>query len=348
MTTETEAKSERGAGQSDGPKAEPEAMSREWHWHPELPVGFAPYWHWPPRPVVLLKWLWQNYLQVSDRSLFLIFAFVVGYWLQPVSGEQAVLAPGWMSLVVLRNLLALGVVAGGLHLWFYGFDGQGKLLKFDPRPMGKRKNALYKFGYQTWDNIFYSLVSCVPIFSAYEILCRWLFASEAIGTVGFADHPVWFVLLFPILAIGQSFHFYVIHIVLHHPKIYKHVHSVHHRNVNTGPWSGTSMHPVEHLLYFSAMLVFLVLPSHPVHMLFLGYWLMLGAASSHSGYEAIWAGDKQRLLLGAFFHQLHHRYYECNYGNGEMPWDKWFGTYHDGSEAATVETRARKRRMHMR
>ena len=90
----------------------------------------------------------------------------------------------------------------------------------------------------------------------------------------------------------------------------------------------------------------LILPGHPVHMLFLGYWLMLGAASSHSGYEAIWARDRQALQLGAFFHQQHHRYYEGNYGNAEMPWDKWFGTYHDGSEEATKRTRNRKREMH--
>ena len=55
--------------------------------------------------------------------------------------------------------------------------------------------------------------------------------------------------------------------------------------------------------------------------------------------------DKRRLALGTFYHQLHHRYYECNYGNEEMPWDRWFGTFHDGSELATEKTRARKKAM---
>lgn len=182
--------------------------------------------------------------------------------------------------------------------------------------------------------------------SVLECFLRWSYASGLIGALSFSAHPVWFVLLFPLLAVWQSFHFYSVHLILHQPSIYKHVHSVHHRNVNTGPWSGMSMHPVEALAYLSAILIVLVLPSHPVHMLFLGYWLMLGAASSHSGYEAIWTQNRQALLLGAFFHQLHHRYYECNYGNAEMPWDKWFGTYHDGSEEATHRTRNRKRQMH--
>lgn len=325
---------------------QPAAMSREWHWHPDLPVGYAPWWHWPPRPVTLLKWIWQNYLQVSDRSIYLALAFVVAFWLQPVGADQMVFAPGWMLHVLARNLILLLVVAGGLHLWFYGIDGQGKLLKYDPRPYAKRKNALYKFGYQTWDNMYYSLVFGAPFLSGFEIGLRWMYANDYLGTLSFSAHPVWFIALFPILAIWQSLHFYVVHLFLHQPFIYKHVHAAHHRNVNTGPWSGMSMHPVEAFGYLSAMLILLILPSHPVHMVFLGYWLMLGAASSHSGYEAIWVKDKSRLLIGAFFHQLHHRYYECNYGNAEMPWDKWFGTYHDGSEDATRRTRDRKRQMH--
>ena len=34
----------------------------------------------------------------------------------------------------LRNWLLLLIAAGGLHHWFYGIEGQGKLLKYDPRP----------------------------------------------------------------------------------------------------------------------------------------------------------------------------------------------------------------------
>ena len=50
--------------------------------------------------------------------------------------------------------------------------------------------------------------------------------------------------------------------------------------------------------------------------------------------------------LGDFFHQLHHRYFECNYGTIEMPWDKWFGSFHDGTPEATAMVRERRRKMH--
>jgi sterol desaturase/sphingolipid hydroxylase (fatty acid hydroxylase superfamily) len=42
-------------------------------------------------------------------------------------------------------------------------------------------------------------------------------------------------------------------------------------------------------------------------------------------------GGRLRLRLGTFHHQMHHRFFECNYGGLEIPWDKWMGSFHDGS-----------------
>jgi len=55
------------------------------------------------------------------------------------------------------------------------------------------------------------------------------------------------------------------------------------------------------------------------HHLWLGSMCIgaqLGAASSYSVFEVIGVKDRQALLMGAFFYQLHHLYYDCNYGNG--------------------------------
>ena len=86
--------------------------------------------------------------------------------------------------------------------------------------------------------------------------------------------------------------------------------------------------------------------SSPVHLMFHGYMQSIHPIFSHSGFEKLYVADKERARMGDFFHQLHHRYFECNYGTVEMPWDRWFGSFHDGTEAATIETRARKKRMY--
>ena len=146
---------------------------------------------------------------------------------------------------------------------------------------------------------------------------------------------------------AMAFHFYWIHRLLHVPILYKKVHFLHHRNVNVGPWSGLSMHPIEHFLYTSSLCIHWIVPSDPILVIFHMLWLGPGAAMSHTGYEDLLIKDKRRLALGTFYHQLHHRYYECNYGNQEMPWDRWFGTFHDGTENSTTAVRKRKAKMHV-
>ena len=131
--------------------------------------------------------------------------------------------------------------------------------------------------------------------------------------------------------------------MLHWPPLYRLAHSLHHRNVNVGPWSGMAMHPVEHLLYFSVMLIHLVVPSHPAHMMFNGIQTGLGPGLSHSGFDEIVFGDEMALKNDRYLHYLHHKYHTVNYGESNVPMDKWFGSLHDG----TPEAEAHFRKVHM-
>ena len=45
------------------------------------------------------------------------------------------------------------------------------------------------------------------------------------------------------------------------------------------------MHPVEHLLYFSVVLIHLVVPSHPVHFFFNAQHTALTPSGGHHGFE---------------------------------------------------------------
>jgi hypothetical protein len=69
--------------------------------------------------------------------------------------------------------------------------------------------------------------------------------------LSFAQHPYYLAALALAVPVIHEFHFFCIHRLIHTPFLYKRVHSVHHNSVNPSPWSSLSMHPVEHLLYFS-------------------------------------------------------------------------------------------------
>ena len=318
------------------------SRSSKWHYSPDLPVPLSPILDWPPRPLAWLKWLSGYWLAASSVVVEFFLAWAVFAWLQPDPAELQWLAWDWVALVWLRNLILIFAVAGGLHLWFYIVAAQGKTLKFDARDLA-RDSASYTFRNQVLDNMFWSLASGVTVWTGFEVLYWWAAANGYAPGLAFAENPLWFALWFVLIPVWSSFHFYWIHRALHWPPLYRLVHALHHRNINIGPWSGISMHPVEHLIYFSSVLIHFIVPSHPAHVLFHFYVQALNPAFSHSGFDGIVLGDRKRMETGDFFHQLHHRFFTCNYGTVEMPWDRVFGSYHDGSEAATVATRAQAR-----
>lgn len=327
-------------------RADPAPMSREWNYHPDLPLADSSVFKWPPNLRFLGNWFLRNWLTLSERVMMVLLA-TLSWWLFYPSLETArTFAVAWILQVWFVNLGLMIVVAGTLHWYFYMRQGQGKALKFDHRDQ-TRGNRLWSFSNQVYDNVFWSLSSGVLQLTMYQVLIMWLMANGHVPMITFVSNPILFVAWLVLLPIWSALHFYWVHRLLHVPFLYRHVHSLHHRNVNIGPWSGLSMHPIEHLLYHSSLLIHCVVPSHPIHLYFHVIYLGPGAAMTHTGYEDLLIKDKRRLALGTFYHQLHHRYYECNYGNQEMPWDRWFGTFHDGSEKGTRTTRARKKSMHV-
>ncbi len=320
--------------------------SREWNYHPDLPLADGSIFRWPPRPGFIARWFACNWLSLSERVMMVILAVIAWLFFYPALEEAQAFGFAWVFQTWMVNMGLMILVAGGLHWYFYMHKGQGKTLKFDKRDQA-RGNRLWDFSNQVHDNMFWSLGSGVAQLTAFQVVTMWLMANNYIPTITFSSNPVWFVLALILLPVWSAFHFYWAHRLLHVPVLYKRVHSLHHRNVNIGPWSGLSMHPIEHFIYLTSLCIHWIVATHPIHLIFHIIYQGPGAAMTHTGYEDLLIKDKRRLALGTFYHQLHHRYYECNYGNQEMPWDRWFGTFHDGSETSTAETRARKKRMHV-
>ncbi len=316
--------------------------SRSWSWHPDIPIKCSPLFERPLRPMAVLRWYARQWLPFTELGCYVILAFVIWQWVQPPLIETTTLQPGWIGKLWLRNLLMMCSIATLLHLWLYTWRGQGDEFRYSrTRPTASKPSFLG--GHQLLDNIFWTLASGVTLWTIYETGLWLAYANDIAPLISFSDSPLWFVLWFPLIGIWYSFHFYWVHRLLHWKPLYDRFHSVHHRNVSTGPWSGFSMHPVEHSLYLSSVLIHLVIPSHPVHMLFHLYWLTLATATSHSGYQALLLNKSVEVQIAAFFHQLHHRYFTCNYGNSELPMDRWFGSFNDGSSAATKRLLRRKR-----
>ena len=303
-------------------------------WKPKEQLGHPPLFVWPPRLLALLSWVigWEGYMLPWNLAYALI-AIVV--WLYATPSPEVIAAGGfgWIALVLARNYILTAAVYGGWHFWLYIKKAQGARFKFNGN-WPTAKNDVFFFKKQTVDNLIWSLASGVPIWTAYECLMLWLFAKRFITTVDPSSHPIYFVLVFLAVPLIHDVHFYLIHRALHWPPLYKAVHSLHHNYVNPSPWSGIAMHPIEHIAYFSGVLIHIILPSHPTHALFHLFQSALGPAQSHAGFDWVELGEAGKLNSHGYNHYLHHKYFECNYSDGAIPLDKWFGTFHDGSEEA--------------
>ena len=313
----------------------------QWHYRPNTPVQVSPLFQRPLKPKAIWHWFAQRWLVVGENTLLLALALISWFLFQPPLEASKTFGIDWILPMYLRNLALMIGVAGGLHLYFYHWKKQGDEWRHDARKLGKGR--VFTFNSQIRDNMFWTLASGVTFWTAYEALAFWGMANGYAPMLLWSDNPIWFVLLFLLTPMWISLHFYVVHRWMHSPRIYPLVHKLHHRNTNVGPWSGLSMHPLEHLVYFTSILIHFVIAAHPLHILFHMMHQSLTASSSHTGFSGLKVGDKNRLSLGTFHHQMHHRYLDCNYGNLEVPCDKWFGSFHDGTNESHEEFLEKRR-----
>ena len=308
-------------------------------WTPNKHLELAPYFTWPREPRKYLDWL-IGYL-FPWNMLFMALAVVSWLYLTPSIETLKTLAPGWIVYLLARNSLLVLIIYGAFELRLYIMRAQANRFKFNGKWPSENPSDVFMFKNQNVDNIIRTFATGVPIWTAYEVLGLWCYANGW-GLWGtFADYPVWFVVFAFVLPLWHEFHFYCIHRLIHVPILYKWIHSVHHNSVNPSPWSSLSMHPVEHLLYWSDSLIHLIVPSHPLIFLYNLQITGTGAVVGHVGFDKMEAGEGKAINTSAYAHYLHHKHFEVNYADGATALDKLFGTWHDGSKEAQARMEER-------
>jgi sterol desaturase/sphingolipid hydroxylase (fatty acid hydroxylase superfamily) len=299
------------------------------NWKPSKPVEYPHVFALPVKPGAILRWI-PEYL-APWNFFYAGLAVVFWLWLTPSMETMRSFEPGWIAFVFARNIVSAILFFGGFHLWLYRHRRQGTSFKYNGKWLDT-DNPEFLLRNQLYDNIFWSLCSGVTIWTAYEVLTLWMFANGYIPFVSIPEHPVYFVVVMLLIPLFREVHFYCVHRLIHWPPLYRTVHKLHHNNVNPGPWSGLAMHPVEHLLYFSGVLIHWIVPSHPIHALFQLVHAGLSPAPGHTGFDKVVLGESKAVDTHCYAHYLHHKFFECNYADGSLPLDKWFGSFHDGTD----------------
>eukprot|EP00928_Gymnodinium_smaydae_P090419 TRINITY_DN74217_c0_g1_i1.p1 TRINITY_DN74217_c0_g1~~TRINITY_DN74217_c0_g1_i1.p1 ORF type:complete len:358 (+),score=30.27 TRINITY_DN74217_c0_g1_i1:54-1127(+) len=306
-------------------------------WRPDEPIKYAPVFdasEWSFRGLFKYWFGYPGYF--APWNLIYYATCAISHQLTTPSLQVcSEFQIGWLAKLFMRNELLLWIYAGGWHaLLYWPLQVNGTSKKYAKAWPAKGKKFL--FGTQTYENVFWSSVSGVFIWTAYEALFLRMWAKGRIGSMypDWRMNPVWSLIQLLLIPFWREFHFYWTHRLIHWGPLYRMVHYLHHKNVNPGPWSGLSMHPVEHVLYFSVLWPHMFIPGHPLHFFFNAQHTALTPASGHSGFHHPVANDM--IPGGSYFHYLHHRYFECNYGEATIPLDRWFGTFRDGQNAGSA------------
>jgi len=307
---------------------------RRGNWRPFEPAHYPPVFVWPAQPVRFIKWLlgYPGFVLPWNLLYAAVGAILWVYFIPPAETMRA-FSPISLAYLFVCNAVIVLLFFGSLHVRLYVRRKQGTSFKFNPK-WPSADNSAFLFRNQTIDNMIWTFASAVPIWTAYEAVTLWAFAKGYIPYVSFREHPYYCVAVILLIPIWRDLHFYLVHRLIHWPPLYRSVHRTHHNNINPGPWSGLAMHPVEHLLYFSCVLVHWIVPSNPFHALFNLAHAALAPAPGHIGFDKMVLGKETAIDTHSYAHYLHHKYFECNYADGVIPLDKWFGTFHDGTPEA--------------
>ncbi|KAL1500707.1 hypothetical protein AB1Y20_013354 [Prymnesium parvum] len=140
-----------------------------------------------------------------------------------------------------------------------------------------------------------------------------------------ADYGMlWYLASWPIFFAWVELFAYTFHAFFHLKFIYKHFHKLHHYFQPPTAFSAVAFHPFEFACYvLGGQLIFFVLPVHPTVMLSVGLYTAYHLVEDHTGIKATPSWPWQPTSA---FHDDHHRYFHCNFGQHVLWYDWLFGT----------------------
>jgi sterol desaturase/sphingolipid hydroxylase (fatty acid hydroxylase superfamily) len=225
------------------------------------------------------------------------------------------------------------VVVGLLYLvlWRWG-EQRFRAARIQAKKRVNGKQILFEV-----KNTFVVLLVSSPV----TLAVSWLYANGGTRlTLDAASIGLpWIAVTFVGLLVFNDAWFYGWHRLLHHPKLFRHVHAVHHKSVDVNPFSSYSFHWFEGLVLGVWILPVALLI--PIYLPMLGVLHAIGLANnvmSHSGYELLprWLLKVPllRWVNTSTFHNLHHLSFNGNYGLMFRLWDRLLGTELPNYEAA--------------
>lgn len=216
------------------------------------------------------------------------------------------------------------VIAGIPFLIFY------KILtsKFIKRKIQEQKASKKDF----WREIINSMLTNLVFLASALLLLLTPLKTYTKIYENIHDFPLWYLPISLVLAlIVHDTYFYWMHRTLHTKFLYKHFHKTHHLSTNPSPWAAFSFHLGEAV--FESLIIFIIvflIPIHPSMIIAFTLASLTINVYGHLGFEIMPKWFRKRWSFQIFntsvHHNMHHQYFEKNYGLYFRFWDRIMGT----------------------
>jgi sterol desaturase/sphingolipid hydroxylase (fatty acid hydroxylase superfamily) len=172
----------------------------------------------------------------------------------------------------------------------------------------------------------------------------WVLDRLGVGAIYWdvAEHGWgWFVASIALMALIHDSYYYWAHRFMHHPKVFRHVHKLHHGFHNPTPFASYAFHPWEAVVEVAWVApVALLLPIHPGAFACYVVFLTVLNVISHLGYE-FYPSWIARWFITSTHHNMHHTRAKGHFMLYFNIWDRIMGTNEADYVSAIDEINAR-------
>lgn len=241
--------------------------------------------------------------------------------------------------IYLFDLLRYLIPASLAFLIFWIIARNGLKHLFIQKTFPKSRQLWREFGYSMSTVVIFSLVG-FGIYSAKHAGMTLIY--QQVSDYGVA----YMIVSFAITLVFHDFYFYWTHRLMHHKRIFRYVHRVHHQSTSPSPWAAYSFHPWEALVQALVLpIMVFTIPLHPLTIfLFLSYMIVRNVIG-HLGFEILPKGFTKNKLFNwntaITHHDMHHEHFSSNYGLYFTWWDKWMRTEHEKYHESFDEVKSR-------
>jgi sterol desaturase/sphingolipid hydroxylase (fatty acid hydroxylase superfamily) len=248
-----------------------------------------------------------------------------------------------------RSLADIPAISIGQAFWYLMF-ASATWLFFHVLFRGLLARRKIRRGRPTWRQlgweVLYSLRSLVVFgmvggFIAFAARMRWTQLYFRLEQHSLA----WYFVSIGLMIVVHDAYFYWTHRLMHHPRLFRRVHRVHHLSTDPSPWAAYSFSSLEALVQAGiGPLVIFTIPAHHTAFLLFMVWQITFNVFGHCGYE-IWPRWFMRCGLGKFInspthHAMHHETFRANFGLYFNVWDRLMGTNYPEYEARFAQVTA--------